>query len=223
MNRISFRIKYLVSLIIIAIFGVVSHFTTITLTENHNRYAEDINLLGKERMMVAKMIYYINNIYHHKNNYHAQLLRETITNFKNIDLTLKSRGHVFEEENKKEYLKNIESFFIIFENGLDYEHNENIGVIDFFLDRKYEELVKNIDDYVLKTQKESEKSIEDIVFIKTVLLVFLLIILVAEAVFIFLPAENEIKEKTKELEDINKNLEERVRAEVAKNEEQTLQ
>lgn len=223
MNRINFRIKYLVSLIIIAIFGVVSHFTTITLTENHNRYAEDINLLGKERMMVAKMIYYINNIYHHKNNYHAQLLRETITNFKNIDLTLKSRGHVFEEENKKEYLKNIESFFIIFENGLDYEHNKDIGVIDYFLDRKYEELVKNIDNYVSKTQKESEKSIEDIVFIKTVLLVFLLIILVAEAFFIFLPAENEIKEKTKELEDINKNLEERVEAEIVKNKEQTLQ
>lgn len=223
MNRISFKIKYLVSLIIIAIFGVISHFTTITLTENHNRYAEDINLLGKERMMVAKMIYYINNIYHHKNNYHAQLLRETITNFKNIDLTLKSRGHVFEKENKKEYLKNIESFFIIFENGLDYEHNKDIGVIDYFLDREYEELVKNIDDYVLKTQKESEKSIEDIVFIKTLLLVFLLIILVAEAFFIFLPAENEIKEKTKELEDINKNLEERVEAEIVKNKEQTLQ
>ncbi|OHD98188.1 MAG: histidine kinase [Sulfurimonas sp. RIFCSPHIGHO2_12_FULL_36_9] len=95
--------------------------------------------------------------------------------------------------------------------------------MDFFLDRKYEELVKNIDDYVLKTQKESEKSIEDIVFIKTVLLAFLLIILVAEAIFIFLPAENEIKEKTKELEDINKNLEERVEAEIAKNKEQTLQ
>jgi signal transduction histidine kinase len=222
-NRISFKIKYLVSLIIIAIFGVISHFTTIALTENHNRYAEDINLLGKERMMVAKMIYYVNNIYHHKNSYHSQLLKETITNFKNIDLTLKSRGHVFEEENKKEYLKNIESFFIIFKNKLDYEHNADIGVIDFFLDKKYEELVKNIDEYVLKTQKESEKSIEDIVFIQTVLLVFLLIILVAEAVFIFLPAENEIKEKTKELEDINKNLEERVRAEVAKNEEKTLQ
>lgn len=223
MNKISFKTKYIAALVIVALFGIVSHFATITLTESHNRYAEDINLLGKERMLVAKMIYYINNVYHHKNNHHAQLLKETIADFKNIDLTLKNRGHIFEEENKKEYLKSIESFFKIFENGADYEHNEDIGVIDFFLDRKYEELVKNIDDYVLKTQKESEKSIEDIVFIKTVLLAFLLIILVAEAIFIFLPAENEIKEKTKELEDINKNLEERVEAEIAKNKEQTLQ
>ncbi|WP_294890759.1 ATP-binding protein [Sulfurimonas sp. RIFCSPLOWO2_12_36_12] len=223
MNKISFKTKYIAALVIVALFGIVSHFATITLTESHNRYAEDINLLGKERMLVAKMIYYINNVYHHKNNHHAQLLKETIADFKNIDLTLKNRGHIFEEENKKEYLKSIESFFKIFEDGFDHEHNEDIGVIDFFLDRKYEELVKNIDDYVLKTQKESEKSIEDIVFIKTVLLAFLLIILVAEAIFIFLPAENEIKEKTKELEDINKNLEERVEAEIAKNKEQTLQ
>lgn len=91
------------------------------------------------------------------------------------------------------------------------------------ISEQYEKLLHNIDSYILKIQKESENEIKYILIIKITLFVFLLALLVAEAFFIFLPAENEIKEKTKELEDINKNLEERVRAEVTKNEEQTLQ
>lgn len=51
----------------------------------------------------------------------------------------------------------------------------------------------------------------------------MLILLAAEAAFIFIPADRIINRNRKELEEINKNLQERVMAEVAKNKEKTLQ
>jgi len=223
MSKISLRAKYIFALILVAVYALLFHTSTIVLVKKHDQYAEDINLVGKERMLTAKIVYNINYISHHEVNEHKVSLNEAIEEFERSEDILKSRGYIFEEESKKEYLENAKYFLNIFENISDNKRDEKIEEIDVFLQKRYEVLMKKIDDYALIIQKKSEKSTQNIVFIKISLLVLLLLLLTFEAFFIFLPTENEIKAKTKELEDINRELQELVLAEVYKNREQTLQ
>lgn len=223
MYELTLKKKYILALVLTGLYAVISNFTTVFLINNSSHSFEDMNLLGKERMLSGKILFYTNEVYHHYSFAQVEKLKEAIAEFKEIEITLKSRGYIFEEESKKEFFNLTDSFVDFFERG-DRDWNEKKSLeIDFLISEQYEKLLNNIDGYILETQKESENEIKYILIIKITLFVFLLALLVAEAFFIFLPAENEIKEKTKELEDINKNLEERVRAEVTKNEEQTLQ
>ncbi|MDD5401010.1 MAG: HAMP domain-containing sensor histidine kinase [Sulfurimonas sp.] len=219
MNKISLRKKYTFALILVAVYALLFHTTTITLVRNHDKYAQDINLVAKEQMITAKIIYCINYMSHHVSNGHKESLKEAIEEFERTELILKGKGYIFEEESKKEYLESVKQFL----NISDDKRNDKIEEIDVFLQKKYDVLIKNIGNYALVIQKESEESTQNIVFIKTLLLILLLLLLAFEAFFIFLPTENEIKAKTKELEDINKDLQERVMDEVYKNREKTLQ
>lgn len=223
MTKITFKKRYIIALVLTGLYAVISNFTTVFLINNNSHYFEDINLLGKERMLSGKILFHTNEVYHHYSYAQTEKLKEAITEFKEIDTVLKSRGYVFEQESKKEFFKLADSFVDFFEKGDRNWNKEKGSEIDFLISEQYEKLLNNIDSYILKIQKESESEIKYILIIKITLFVLLLALLVAQAFFIFLPAENEIKEKTKELEDINKNLEERVGTEVTKNEEKTLQ
>lgn len=223
MTKITLKKRYIIALVLTGLYAVISNFTTVFLINNNSHYFEDINLLGKERMLSGKILFHTNEVYHHYSYAQTEKLKEAITEFKEIDTVLKSRGYVFEQESKKEFFKLADSFVDFFEKGDRNWNKEKGSEIDFLISEQYEKLLNNIDSYILKIQKESESEIKYILIIKITLFVLLLALLVAQAFFIFLPAENEIKEKTKELEDINKNLEERVCTEVTKNEEKTLQ
>lgn len=223
MNKISLRAKYTFALILVAVYALLFHTTTITLVKSHDKYAQDINLVAKEQMLTAKIIYCINYMSHHEANGHKTSLNKAVEEFEQTELILKEKGYIFEEESKKEYLQSVKQFLNIFEDREDYKQDDKIEEINVFLQKKYDFLIKNIGDYTLAIQKESEKSTQNIVFIKILLLILLLLLLAFEAFFIFLPTENEIKAKTKELEDINKDLQERVMDEVYKNREKTIQ
>lgn len=220
MKKISLRAKYSFALISIAIYTLLFHTTTINLIKNHDEYAQNINLTSKERVLVVKMLFSANKLYNNQNEKHKILLKDTISEFDKIELILKSRGHIFEKEEKNRY---IESIKCVLDNTRD-KVNCKIDDKDIdSLEKRYENLIKNIDNYILKLQKDSEESIEHLIFIKTSLLILLLLLLIFEAFFIFLPTEKEIKAKRKELIDINRDLEKRILIEIKKNEEQALQ
>ncbi|MCK9454124.1 MAG: hypothetical protein M0Q20_03125, partial [Sulfurimonas sp.] len=223
MHKITLKKKYISALLLTGAYAVVSYFLSIFLIENNSHYLEDINLLGKERMYTGQILFYTNEVYHHHSYAQVQELKKALADFKEVDTILKSRGYVFEEQNKREFFKLVGSFLTFFENSNEkWEESEGFE-IDRLLSVQYKKLIKNIDDYVLKVQKESEEEIKNTLLVKIVLFVLLVFLLIAQAIFIFMPAEKEIKEKTKKLGDINKNLKELVAAEVAKNEEKTLQ
>ncbi|MFA7610155.1 MAG: HAMP domain-containing sensor histidine kinase [Sulfurimonas sp.] len=223
MHKITLKKKYISALLLTGAYAVVSYFLSIFLIENNSHYLEDINLLGKERMYTGQILFYTNEVYHHHSYAQVQELKKALADFKEVDTILKSRGYVFEEQNKREFFKLVGSFLTFFENSNEKLEESEGFEIDRLLSVQYKKLIKNIDDYVLKVQKESEEEIKNTLLVKIVLFVLLVFLLIAQAIFIFMPAEKEIKEKTKKLGDINKNLKELVAAEVAKNEEKTLQ
>lgn len=223
MYKFTLKNKYVLALILTGLYAVVSNLITAFLINNHSHSFEDINLLGKERMLSGKILFYTNEVYHHYSYAQAEELKKAIAEFKELESTLKNRGYIFEEESKKEFFKLADSFVVFFEKGGRNWNEEKGSEIDFLIRAQYEKLINNIDGYVLNIQKKSEDEIKSLLIIKITLFILFIALLAVQAVFIFMPADREIKEKTKELEDINKNLEERVRAEVTKNEEQTLQ
>ncbi|MFA7353394.1 MAG: HAMP domain-containing sensor histidine kinase [Sulfurimonadaceae bacterium] len=221
MKIVSFKKRYIIALLLTALYGIFSYSTTIYLIHEHDHYAEDINILGKERMLLGQILFYAHEIFHHDKRVKIEDLKEVIKKFNDIEKTLQSKGYIFEEEAKKDFLKTVE-LFIAFGNN-ENNDNEKYLELDNSLGAQYEKLVGCIDKFVLRTQTEAQEATEDVLVAKVILLLFLILLLAAEAIFIFLPADDEINKKTRELEDINRNLKERVRAEVTKNEEQTLQ
>ncbi|MBE0513446.1 MAG: HAMP domain-containing histidine kinase [Sulfurimonas sp.] len=174
-------------------------------------------------MLSGKILFYTNEVYHHYSYAQAEKLKEATAEFKEIDTLLESRGYIFEQESKKEFFKLADSFVDFFEKGERNWDKEKGSEIDFLIREQYEKLLNNIDSYISKVQKENEDKIKYILIIKIILFVLLVALLIAQAIFIFIPAEEEIKEKSKELEDINRDLQERINAEVAKNKEKALQ
>lgn len=223
MHNITLRNKYTLALVLTGLFGIISYFITVFLIQNNSHSFEDINLLGKERMLSGKILFYTNEVYHHYSYVQVEKLKKAITEFKEVESTLKSRGYIFEQEGKKEFFKLADSFVDFFNKG-DQNWNEEKGLeIDFLVSAQYEKLLNNIDSYILNLQKENEDKMRYILIIKIILFVLFVALLIAQAIFIFIPAEEEIKKKNKELEDINRDLQERVDAEVAKNKEKAMQ
>lgn len=223
MTKITLKKKYILALLLTGLYAVISNFITVFLINNNSNSFEDINLLGKERMLSGKILFHTNEVYHHYSYSQTEKLKEAIVEFKEIDTLLESRGYIFEQESKKEFFKLADSFVDFFEKGDRNWNKEKGSEIDFLISEQYEKLLNNIDSYILNIQKESENKITYIIITKITLFILLLALLVAEAFFIFIPAEKEIKEKTIELKDINKHLQESVMAEVEKNKEKTLQ
>lgn len=223
MKKLTRKNKYILAFLLTGLYGVISSFITVYLVNKNSHSFEDINLLGKERMLCGKILFYTNEVYHHYSLAQVEELKKTIADFKEIESILKSRGYVFEQESKKEFFKLADSFVDFFEKGERNWDKEKGSKIDFLISQEYEKLLNNIDGYISEIQKRSEDDVKYILTIIIVLFVFLIALLIAQAYFIFIPAEQEIKEKTDELKEINKNLQERVMAEVAKNKEKTLQ
>ncbi len=223
MKKLTRKSKYILALLLTGLYGVISSFITVFLIHNNSHSFEDINMLGKERMLAGKILFYTNEVYHHYSYTQVEELKKTITEFKEIESTLKSIGYVFEQESKKEFFRLADSFVDFFEKGDRSWNKEKGSEIDFLISEQYEKLLNNIDSYILKIQKKSENEIKYILTIIITLFILLLTLLLAQAFFIFIPAEREIKEKSKELKNINKDLQDRVMAEVAKNKEKTLQ
>ena len=223
MKKLTRKNKYILAFLLTGLYGVISSFITVYLVNKNSHSFEDINLLGKERMLCGKILFYTNEVYHHYSIAQVEELKKTIADFKEIEIILKSRGYIFEQESKKEFFKLADSFVEFFEKGERSWDKEKGSKIDFLISQEYEKLLHNIDNYILDIQKRSENDVKYILTIIIVLFAFLIALLTAQAYFIFIPAEKEIKEKADELKEVNKNLQERVMAEVAKNKEKTMQ
>lgn len=220
MTKVSFKERYIIALILTALYGIFSYSVTMYLVHQHDHYVEDINILGKERMLSGQILFYTHEIFHHNNRVKVEDLKQSVEKFKSIEADLKSRGYVFEEEAKKDFFEAIALFLAFYEKS---NNDEEYLEVDNSLGAKYELIVDAIDRYVLKTQTEAHEATGDILVLKAVLFLFLLILLALEAVFIFIPADRVIKRNREELEAINRNLRERVKEEVAKNKEKALQ
>ncbi|MDQ1244197.1 MAG: Histidine kinase [Campylobacterota bacterium] len=221
MKTVSFKKRYIIALLLTALYGIFSYSVAMYLVHENNHYAEDINLLGKERMLSGQILFHAHEIFHHNNRVRVENLKEVVKEFNNIEKTLQSKGYIFEEEAKKDFFKTVELFITFGDN--DNNDNERYLELDNHLGVKYELVINAINKYVLKTQIEAQEATKNIIVVKVVLFLFLLLLLASEAIFIFIPADKEIKRSKKQLEDININLKERVRAEVTKNKEKTLQ
>jgi nitrate/nitrite-specific signal transduction histidine kinase len=105
--KISFRAKYIFALILIAVFAILVYSSTLFLVKDQGKYARCINISGKERMLVVKMLNYVNNLSHNYTQNYKKALEETIIEFEEIELTLKNKGYYFAQQNKKEYISYI--------------------------------------------------------------------------------------------------------------------
>lgn len=208
MKHTSFRQRYSFALLLLAIFALVLYANTIFLIKEQAKYAEIINHSGKERMLTVKMAHYADRLFHHQKEKDRTLLQTAIAEFEETEHTLEEKGYGFEQEEKKRFLTQIKRF-------LDDAPSMSLEK----LEKECETLVTKIDGFVFIYQNESLKTANNIENIETVMLVLFLLLLLVEAFFIFLPAEKEIKAKTRELVEMNKGLEQRIAEEVKKNQE----
>lgn len=214
MKKASLKTKYGFAIILILLFVTMFYTANFYLVKNHERFAQDINLTGKERMLASKMLYYINSILHHGTQRHIQALDETLQEFAQVETLLFDKGYIFERQAKEEYIGEIRYFL---QNIASYDTSYEDSI-----ERKYDILIKNIDNYVFKVQNRSEESIKNILILNTLLFLVFLALVAFEIIYIFVPTQKEIENKTAELENTNGRLHDRIKAEVQKNKLRTL-
>lgn len=104
MYELTLKKKYILALVLTGLYAVISNFTTVFLINNSYHSFEDMNLLGKERMLSGKILFYTNEVYHHYSFAQVEKLKEAIAEFKEIEITLKAEGIFLKKRAKKSFL-----------------------------------------------------------------------------------------------------------------------
>ena len=192
-KSLTFTKKYILALSLIAIFSTSAYFNVNNLIQSQVHDGEIINISGRQRMLSQKIalfaIYYKNKkleqtIKLMKDSHNDLLSRQMSDDLKNIYY---SKPTMLDFK-VKEYIKHAVKF-----------SNTRDGRSLSYILQNAQSLLKDLDSAVSIYQNENEVKIANLS--KNELYIFLLILLtlIFEAFFIFRPANNDVKRKTKEL------------------------
>lgn len=208
MKKIRFRLRYTIALSMVALFTLIGYATTMLLLKNHDKYAQHINLSGKERMQTLQIALYVNLFLNTHEAVYQNKLIHSIAEFEQTERFFKQHGYFFDETLKKRYIDRARAM-------LDQSSHDSRS-----LTTEAEEIVIHIDSFVLKLQRESENVLQIIKTFLTFLAFSFIFLLLGEALLIFRPAEKEILTKTKELTDFNNMLQQKITDEVKRRSDQ---
>jgi PAS domain S-box-containing protein len=204
-NDKKFLFKYIFAIFLILSFIFTIHFFTNKAIQTQVNNTNLINLSSKLRYLSQKIALDIS-----KNNIDSKEIQKSIIEFASIKEELKNS--LMSEEIKN--ILNKESIFC--KKIYSYLSNaEKFRVKQYEKDRLYvidnsQEILELLNDFVYKYQEYATSQLENIKNTRNILLALLIIMILLELIFIFLPMNKEIVNKILQLEEVNKNLEKKV-------------
>ena len=192
---LSFTKKYVFALSLIAIFSISSYLNLVNLIDSQSNDAKVINVSGKQRMLSQKIALYAIH-------YKTKSLKETVDLMDNSHKYLLSLNMTDElktiyfskpimlDKKVKEYVLSARSF-------LKSRDGKSLS----YLLQNSNKLLKDLDMAVTVYQKNAEAKTEKLNKNEFFIVLFILLTLFLEAVFIFRPANRNIISATKELEN----------------------
>ena len=209
---------YILIFITLALWSIFAYNTITNLINSQKIYAEIINLSGKQRMLSQKTTL-IGKRFLEENS------PELKTHFKElIDLMQKDHNYIVSNLTSLE----IHNIYFTQPYNLDYEvktyisllkdfhENEKIEVLDKIQKRSFELLPKL--NYAVNTfEKESDEKTNELLTRERFILIGTLLTLLFEALFIVMPSIKIAKRKEKELDLLNKELENKIAIAVEEN------
>ncbi|MDD3463655.1 MAG: ATP-binding protein [Sulfurospirillaceae bacterium] len=208
----NFTRKYVFALSLIALFSISAYINLTHLISQQEDDAETINISGRQRMLSQRIPLLVSlcekedalNKENNNNKKHTENL-EKLTKF--IDLFEKSHKWLL----SKKLSPKIEEIYFSPSTNLNqqvlnyilivrnYTENHNVNTKQKIVEVS-QEIIDDLDKAVFTYQKESEQRIENLEKVEFFIVIFVLLILLFEAKFIFSPISANIARKTKELE-----------------------
>ncbi len=192
-KSLTFTKKYILALSLIAIFSTSAYFNLNNLIQSQVHDGEIINISGRQRMLSQKIalfaIYYKNKqleqtIKLMESSHNDLISREMSDDLKNIYFAQPTML----DSKVKIYIKNANKFA-----------NTRDGRSLSYVLQNSQKLLKDLDAAVSIYQNETELKIANLSNNELYIFLLILLTLLFEAFFIFRPANNDVKRKTKEL------------------------
>ncbi|WP_373004585.1 ATP-binding protein [Sulfurimonas sp.] len=192
-TSLSFTTKYVFALSLIALFSFAAYLNLVKLIDSQSNDVKVINISGKQRMLSQKIALFAIH-------YKTKSLEEM------VDLMDSSHAYLLSLEMSDE-LKDIyfskpvlldEKVKAYIERGKSFLKNRDGRSLTYILTNS-QPLLKDLDSAVSIYQKETEQKTQNLKNVELFIFLFISVTLLFEALFIFRPANNSVKKKTKEL------------------------
>ncbi len=194
MRELNFFKRYIFALFIIGVLSISAYINMVHLIDKQSKYAEIINKSGRQRMLSQQIalfaIYYkikkLKQITDKMEQSHNFLTN--LPNLSKLEKKLLFEKPIYLDKRVKRYIKNAKSFC----------KHRNGHSLSYILSHS-QSLSKDLDKLTNAYQKDSEKKVKELILNERIILFLTLFTLLVEALFIFKPANDKIKEKTEEL------------------------
>ena len=192
-TSLSFTKKYVFALSLIAAFSISAYFNLYALISAQSHDGEIINISGKQRMLSQKIALFAINYKSKELKQAVDLMEKSHNYLLSLDMTYNLKRVYYHEpmmldKMVKKYIASARSFI----------KNRDGKSLTYIL-KNSQILLKNLDIAVSAYQIETESKISILQKNEFYILLLTLITLLFEALFIFRPANNSVKRKTKEL------------------------
>jgi len=200
-DKRNYKQSYKIALFTILFFISISIINMILMIADHSRYAELINISGKQRMLSQRIALLSTNYDLNNANYFNAAIEEIKINHQFLikkNLSEKLKMYYYDEPYNLDKLLNnflnISKGYVALENKKDLENL-------LFMQNK---ILKVFDSVVLELEKESKKFSDLMIIIEILIIVLIALLLYLESLYIFSPMLLKI-EKEKYKEKISKN------------------
>ncbi len=190
---LSFTKKYVFALSLIAMLSILAYINLSTLINSQSHDGQIINVSGKQRMLSQKIALYAINYKSKKLQETVSLMNKSHNYLLSLEMSYNLKRVYFHkpmmlDEGVRKYIKSAKNFL----------KNRDGRSLTYILENS-QSLLKNLDAAVSIYQLEAEQKIQKLQKNEFYIVMLTLFTLLLEALFIFRPANNSVKMKTKEL------------------------
>jgi len=209
------KIVYFIVFLSLTFWAVFAFFTMNQLISSQEVYAKIINISGKQRMLSQKTTLMAKRTFETNNQ---RLLDHTLElikvmkedhNFLINNLTSENMENIY-FKTPYNLDKKVKDYFLIFDEFLEEKNKSNLQKIEEY---SYN-LLPELNIAVYKFEEESNQKTFELKKRELIILFGTLLTLFLEAFFIVIPSIRINEQKEKELQEINNNLENRVKDDI---------
>jgi PAS domain S-box-containing protein len=192
-SSFSFTQKYIFALSLIAIFSISSYLNLVQLIDSQSNDAKVINVSGKQRMLSQKIALFAITYKIKKLQETVELMEKAHSYLLSLDISdeldkIYFSKPVMLDEKVKKYIQSAKSIL---------ENRDGASLSYILKNSQY--ILKDLDTAVSMYQADAEAKTKHLKRNELFIVLFILVTLVLEALFIFRPANNSVKKATKEL------------------------
>lgn len=208
--------RYFPALILIALFSFFAYINMNHIINSIENDAEIINKSGKQRMLSQNLVLLGLNYLHNPTKQNQDAIKTSVQTMRSSHeelLKIEQNDAIKEIYNQKKLSQKIELFLNKFELFLEDRSNDLLNELSI----DAQEILPLLSNIVKEYEILNNTKVEELKQRQLLILIFTLILLILELVFVFYPTSKKIKSHTNELLILNNSLEQKIKEEVDKN------